>query len=66
MKTMKANKTKKYNYYYYGMPISIINFVKNVPENWEEEVIDGTYSYGGYEAVEIDEYKTVEIDEDEE
>lgn len=52
---MKAKKTKKYNYFYYGMPISKVNFLKSVPEKWEDWVVDGTFSWGGYEAIEIDE-----------
>ena len=51
----KTTKTKKYNYFYYGTPIFKANFVKEVPDNWEDEVIDGTYSWGGYDAVEIEE-----------
>ena len=47
---------KKYNYFYYGMPITRSDFLKAVPENWEEEVDEyGTYSWGGYRAVERDE-----------
>ena len=53
---MKTTKTKKYNYFYYGMPITRSNFLKAVPENWEDEVDEyGTYSWGGYKAVERDE-----------
>ena len=55
MKTQKTTKTKKYNYYYYGVPIPYSNFLKSVPENWEDEVINGTYSWGGYSASERDE-----------
>lgn len=48
-------KTKKYKYFYYGLLIYEVNFVKEVPENLEEEVNTyGTYSYCGYDAVEID------------
>lgn len=55
-KIMKTQKTKKYNYFYYGRAISRANFLKAVPENWEDEVNEyGIYSWGGYEAVEIDE-----------
>ena len=62
MKTTKQQKhknmetkTKKYNYFYYGTPIFKANFVKEVPDNWEDEVINGAYSWGGYDAVEIEE-----------
>ena len=53
---METEKTKKYNFFYYGRSIPKANFLKSVPENWEDEVDTyGTYSWGGYEAVEIDE-----------
>ena len=56
METKKTKKTKKYNYFYYGIPIPKANFLKSVPENWQEEVDEyGTYSWGGYRAVERDE-----------
>lgn len=45
---------KKYNYYYCGTPITKNQFISNVPENWEIEVVDGEYSYGYYRASEID------------
>ena len=54
MNTKNTQKTKKFNYFYYGMPITRANFIKAVPENWEEEVDDGIFSWGGYKAVEID------------
>lgn len=41
-----------YNYFYYGQAIQKQQFIKEVPENWEEEVKDGEYSWGGYRAVE--------------
>lgn len=52
---MKAKKTKKYNYFYYGMPICEDNFKKNVPWNWEAWVVDGYFSWRGYDAEEVDE-----------
>ena len=55
MKTQKTKKTKKYKYFYFGMPIPRSFFINEVPENWEEEVEDGTFSWGGYYAFEIDE-----------
>jgi len=59
---METKKTKKYNYFYYGMPITRSKFLEAVPEKWEDWVINGYFSWGGYDAEEIDE----EIDEDEE
>ena len=56
MKTKNTN-TKRYNFFYYGMPIPKTEFLKAVPDNWKDEVDEyGTYSYGGYRAVNIDEY----------
>jgi hypothetical protein len=57
-KTQKTNKMKttKYNYFYYGMPIPRAEFIKAVPSSWQDEVINGTYSWGGYRAIDIDEY----------
>ena len=40
----------KANYFYYGQPITKKEFLKNVPENWESEIEDYTYSWGGYRA----------------
>jgi len=54
-KNTKTMETKKYNYFYYGRSIPRANFIKAVPDNWEDEVINGTYSWGGYQAVERDE-----------
>ena len=52
----KTKKMKKYNFFYYGRSIPRANFEKAVPENWEDEVNEyGCYSWGGYEAIEIDE-----------
>ena len=45
---------KKFSYYYDKMPISKSQFLDNVPENWEEYLENGTYSYGYYRANEID------------
>ena len=44
---------KTYNYYYSGTPIIKAQFLKAVPENWENEVENGEYSWGYYRAVEI-------------
>ena len=53
---METTKTKKYNYFYYGRPIPRANFIKSVPDNWENEVDEyASYSWGGYQAVERDE-----------
>lgn len=44
---------KTYNYFYYGRPISKDNFLKEVPEDWEEKVNAlGHFSFGGYDAFE--------------
>jgi hypothetical protein len=57
METKTTKKRKKFNYFYYGRPIPRAEFLKAVPENWQEEVNEyGTYSWGGYRAVDIDEY----------
>ena len=56
MKTKNTQKTKKYNYFYYVWRIPRAEFLKAVPDNWEEEVINGIYRWGGYRAVDIDEY----------
>jgi hypothetical protein len=57
VKTTKKMKTTKYNYFYYGMPITRAAFLKAVPENWQDEVDEyGCYSWGGYRAIDLDEY----------
>jgi hypothetical protein len=43
---------KKYNYFYDGQPITKAEFISVVPENWENEVRDGKYSWGYYRAIE--------------
>lgn len=43
---------KTYNYFYDGTPITKAQFLKAVPENWEEEVENGEYSYGYFRAIE--------------
>jgi len=45
---------KKYNYYYNGQPITKNQFISNVPENWENDLIDGEFSWGYYRAILID------------
>ena len=44
---------KKYNYFYDGQPITKVQFLQAVPENWESEVEYGEYSFGYYRAIEI-------------
>ena len=44
---------KTYNYFYNGQPIPKSQFL-SVPENWEEEVENGEYSWGYYRATEIE------------
>ena len=45
---------KTCNYFYDGTPITKAQFLKAVPENWENEVENGEYSWGYYRAVEIE------------
>ena len=42
---------KKYNYFYFKTAITREEFERDVPENWEDEVENDVYSYGGYKAV---------------
>jgi len=44
---------KKYNYFYNGTPITKTMFLIAVPSNWISEVVNGEYSYGYYNAIEI-------------
>lgn len=44
----------KYNYFYYGQPITKNDFLNNVPDNWKSEIVNGEYSYGGYRATQRD------------
>ena len=47
---------KKYNYFYDGQAIPRSRFLKNVPENWEEDVDEyGEYSWGYYRAIKMEE-----------
>lgn len=46
---------KKYNYFYNGQPIPKSQFLAAVPENWENEVENGEFSWGYYRATEIEE-----------
>ena len=52
-KTKKTKKTKRYKYSYCGRHIFQDLFEEAVPKNWEAEVINGTYFWNGYKAVEI-------------
>jgi hypothetical protein len=45
---------KNYNYFYNGQPIPKSQFLSVVPENWENEVENGEYSWGYYRAIEIE------------
>ena len=45
---------KKYNFFHFFIPIMESEFTTNVPDNWESEVVDGYYSWGGYRASEIE------------
>lgn len=44
-----------YNYFYDGTPITKDRFTKDVPENWESELVDGEYSWGYFRASEVEE-----------
>lgn len=46
---------KKFAYFYDKTPISKLKFLMAVPEFWEDDLKDGTYSYGYYRANEIEE-----------
>ena len=46
--------TKRYNFFYNGMPISRGIFEMSVPDNWESEVVKGEYSWGYYNSSEIE------------
>ena len=48
------DKKMKYNYFYDGRPISAENFRREVPADWEKDVVDGIFSWGYYRAVERD------------
>lgn len=44
-----------YNYFNYGQAITKSEFLKNVPDNWEDEINEyGEYSFGGYRAIKRD------------
>ena len=45
---------KKYNYFYDSKPITKEQFMQSVPEDWENEIENGEYSWGYYRAVEIE------------
>jgi len=45
---------KTYNYYFYGRPITKAVFEIGVPSDWEENIIDAGYTYGGFRAIERD------------
>ena len=45
---------KKYNYFYDRQPITMCQFLKHVPEDWENDVQNGYYSYGYYHANELE------------
>ena len=42
---------KKFNYYYNNQTISKDTFENSVPENWQENINEGEYSYGYYRAI---------------
>jgi len=46
---------RKFHFFYNGTPIQKSEFLKHVPENWEDNVNEyGEYSWGYYRASEID------------
>ena len=45
---------KKYNYYFYGTPITKALFEVEVPSDWKENIVDAEYTYGGFRAIERD------------
>ena len=42
----------KYNYFYDGQAITKSQFLKAVPDNWEDDIKDGEYNWGSYRAIE--------------
>lgn len=42
---------KRYNYFYNKQPISRERFILSVPNDWESQLIDDSYSYGYYRAI---------------
>lgn len=44
-----------FNYYYDRTPIPMERFLQAVPNDWIDYVVDGTYSYGYYRAILIEE-----------
>jgi hypothetical protein len=44
---------KKYNYFYERTPITKDEFLSKVPENWEQDAVNGEYYWGLYWAIEI-------------
>lgn len=44
---------KRFNYSYYGTSISKLMFEQSVPDNCLEEVTEGTYSFGGFRAMQL-------------
>jgi hypothetical protein len=54
VETFKEIEIMKANYFYYGQAITKKEFLKNVPENWESEIIDFEYNWGGWKAQILD------------
>lgn len=53
--SLKIKDMKNFRFSYYGQAITKEAFEKNVPQNWEELIDEeGTYSYGGYRATEVE------------
>jgi hypothetical protein len=45
---------KAYNFTYYGQAITIQQFESNVPKDWESQMQNYEFSWGGYKASERD------------
>jgi|688.fasta_scaffold2027973_2 hypothetical protein len=45
---------KTFNYYYGNQAITKSQFESNVPDNWQEQIVNFEFSWGYYKAVERD------------
>lgn len=45
---------KRFNYFHERRPITRKEFLLNVPDDWEENLVDDEYHYGYYKAVMIE------------
>lgn len=45
---------EKFRFTYYGRTIPKAQFIKNIPDNWKENLNEyGEFSWGGYKAVKL-------------